>query len=147
MVSDLWSAVLHSFAAIEAIANDSIDRLPDDAVVTIGRKDRTRCVPKGEMVRVLNLDEKFTLAVPMLDIGEGIKGKRPWELYMHLKGLRDDLVHVKGRGVDSDPAVRTAYDRLLLGDADLCARNAFEIVQAARPGFLGAHVVEHLERS
>lgn len=28
VLSDLWSAVLHSFAAVEAIANDSIDRLP-----------------------------------------------------------------------------------------------------------------------
>lgn len=38
VVADLWSAVLHSFAAVEAIANDSIDQLPPDAVVTIGRK-------------------------------------------------------------------------------------------------------------
>ena len=102
MLSDLWSAVLHSFAAIEAIANDSIDRLPDDAIVTIGKKERTRSVAKDEMVRVLNLDEKFGPAVPMLDIGEPIKGRRPWERYLHLKGLRDDLVHVKDRGVDPD---------------------------------------------
>jgi hypothetical protein len=146
MLSDLWSAVLHSFAAIEAIANDSIDRLPDGAIVTIGKKERTRAVAKDEMVRVLNLDEKFGIAIPMLDIGEAIKGRRPWERYLHLKGLRDDLVHVKDRGVDPDPAVRTAYDRLLLGDADTCAADAFEIVQAARPGFLGSHVVEHLGR-
>ena len=41
VLSDLWSAVLHSFAAVEAIANDSIDRLPQDAVVTIGKNHRT----------------------------------------------------------------------------------------------------------
>lgn len=146
VVSDLWSAVLHSFAAIEAIANDSIDRLPDDAVVTIGKKDRTRDVPKAEMVRTLNLDEKLSLAVPMLDIGEAIKGTRPWERYLHLKGLRDDLVHVKERGVDPDPEVRTAFDRLLLGDADTCARDAYDIVQAARPGFLAEHAAEYLTR-
>ena len=146
VVSDLWSAVLHAFAAVEAIANDSIDRLPDDAAVTIGKKDRTRDVPKAEMVRTLNLDEKLSLAVPVLDIGERIKGTRPWERYLHLKGVRDDLVHVKDQGVDQDPDVRTAYDRLLLGEADTCARDGFDIVQASRPGFLADHAVEYLTR-
>ena len=146
VISDLWSAVLHSFAAIESVANDSIDRLPDDAVVSIGRKDDTRDIPGAEMVRRLNLDEKLSLVVPMLEIGEQIKGRRPWQRYLHLKGLRDDLVHVKDRGVDPNRNVRTAYDRLLLGDGDQCAQDAFDIVQAARPGFLGAHVVEHLTR-
>lgn len=146
VISDLWSAVLHSFAAIEAIANDSIDRLPEDATVTIGRKNDTREVLKSDMVRRLNLDEKLGLAVPMLDIGEPIKGRRPWERYLVLKGIRDDLVHVKDRGVDSNRDVRTAYDRLLLGDADTCAQDAFDIVQASRPGFLDTHVVEHLAR-
>lgn len=146
VISDLWSAVLHSFAAIESIANDSIDRLPADVVITIGKRDDTREISREDMVRRLNLDEKLALVVPMLDIGEQIKGRRPWERYLHLKRLRDDLVHVKDRGVDPDRAVRTAYDRLLLGDADTCARDAFDIVQAARPGFLGAHVVEHLRR-
>lgn len=75
--------------------------------MTIGKKDRTRDVPQEDMVRTLNLDEKFGLAVPMLDVGEPIKGRRPWERYLHLKGIRDDLVHVKDRGVDPDRAVRT----------------------------------------
>jgi hypothetical protein len=146
VVSDLWSAVLHSFAAIEATANDSIDGLPAEAVVTIGKKNRTREVSQPEMVRTLNLDEKLSRAVPLLDIGVEIVGTRPWERYRHLKGLRDDLVHVKVRNGNPNPNVRTAYDRLLLGDGDSCARDAFDIVQAARPGFLGDHVVEHLGR-
>jgi hypothetical protein len=146
VVADLWSAVLHSFAAIEAIANDSIDRLPPGTVVTIGKKGDTRDITQPEMVRRLNLDEKLSQTVPMLDIGKQIKGTRPWERYRHLKKLRDDLVHVKARGYDPSPDVRTAYDRLILGDGDTCAHDAFEIVEACRPGFLGAHVVEHLSR-
>lgn len=146
VVADLWSAVLHSFAAIEAIANDSIDRLPPNAVVTIGKKGGARDITQVEMVRRLNVDEKLSIAVPMLDIGEQIKGTRPWERYRHLKKLRDDLVHVKAGGYDPSPEVRTAYDRLILGDGDTCARDAFDIVQACRPGFIGAHVVEHLSR-
>jgi hypothetical protein len=154
VVSDLWSAVIHSFAAIEAMANDSIDRLPREATVTIGRKNDTREIAQPDMVWRLNLDEKLKLAVPMLDdedllfdgpraVGKLITGTRPWECYLHLKRLRDGLVHVK-REASEDPAVRTAFDRLLLGDADDCARDAFEIVQAARPGLLPPHVIERL---
>jgi hypothetical protein len=144
VVADLSSAVWAAFTAVEAIANDSIDQLPEDAVVEIGRKGEKREVPQPEMVRRLSLDEKLSLVVPLLDIGEQIKGTRPWDRYLHLKGLRDDLVHVKERGYSPNPHERTAYDRLLLGDGDSCSRDAFEIVEAARPGFLAAHVVEHL---
>ncbi|MFN8204571.1 MAG: hypothetical protein U0S48_18600 [Solirubrobacteraceae bacterium] len=98
VIADLWSAVLHSFAAVEAIANDSIDRLPNDAVITIGRKDDTREIEKSDMVRALNISEKLSQAVPLLDIGEQTKGTRPWERFVHLKRLRDDLVHVKDPG-------------------------------------------------
>ena len=92
VVSELSSAVLHSFAAIEAIANDSIDRLGQEVVVTIGKKDDTRDVTQADMVRRLNLDEKLSLAVPLLHIAEEIRGTRPWERYRYLKKLRDDLV-------------------------------------------------------
>lgn len=147
VIADLWSAVLHSFAAVEAIANDSIDRLPNDAVITIGRKDDTREIEKSDMVRALNISEKLSQAVPLLDIGEQTKGTRPWERFVHLKRLRDDLVHVKDpRGSTPDPQTRTAFDRLMLGDGDTCARDAFEIVQAVRPGFLGDHAVEYLSQ-
>jgi hypothetical protein len=139
-------SVLHSFAAIESIANDSIGRLPEDAVVTIGKKNDTRDVPKADMARRLNLDEKLDLVVPPARYRRSDQGPTVMERYIHLKRLRDDLVHVKDRGVDPDRAVLTAYDRLLLGDADSCARNSFDLVQAARPGFLGARVVEHLSR-
>ncbi len=150
VVADLWSAVLHSFTAIEAIANDSIDRLPDDATVTIGKKGDTREIAQPDMVRRLSLDEKLRQAVPMLRldglVGRNIVGTRPWERYVHLKKLRDDLVHVKARGYSPDEDTATAYDRLLLGDADTCATDAFEIVQALRPGFLDADAIEHLSR-
>ena len=87
VLSDLWSAVLHSFAAVEAIANDSIDRLPRDAVVTIGKKDRTRDVPQEDMVRTLNLDEKFGLAVPR-SCGRSNPGETP-EARGRRRSLRD----------------------------------------------------------
>jgi hypothetical protein len=142
-LSELSIAVLCSFTAIESLANHSIDQLDDDSMVRISlRKRETIDVPKVDMVRRLNIDEKLTIVVPMLDHGRHIKGTRPWERFVHLKKLRDDLLHVKQRGYSPDPDERTAYDRLLLGDGDTCARDAFEIVRAARPDFLPDHVVE-----
>jgi hypothetical protein len=82
VVADLRWAVLHSFSAIEAIANDSIDRLLETATATIGEKDRVREVPKAEMVRVPNLDEKLSLVVPMRDDGAAMKATRPWGRYL-----------------------------------------------------------------
>ena len=52
---------------------------------------------------------------------------------------------MKERGYNPSAATATAYDRLLLGDADTCAHDAFEIVQAVRPG-LSADAIEHLSR-
>ena len=145
VLSDLWSAVLHSMAAVEALANDSIDRLTIDASITIGKKDRTRTVLQPQMVRALNLDEKLTLAVPMLDGGEKIIGTRPWEGYRRMKGLRDDLVHVKGGGYTPRPmtdGVRPPAS----GRCGYVRTERLRHRQAARPGFLGDHVIEHLSR-
>ena len=142
VVTDLWSAVLHSMAAIEAAANGLIDGLPDGTTVPRGDGE---VVSKERMVRRLNLDEKLSLVVPLAG-GPMIKGTRPWELYVRVKGLRDDLVHVKEDHYDPDPEVRSAYDRLLVGDADDCAGDAFAVVQAIRPGFLGVDVVAVFEK-
>ncbi len=56
-----------------------------------------------------------------------------------LSGERRRAGRACGLGCEPDP-----YEHLLLGDADNCAHDAFGVVQAARPGFVGHHVVEHL---
>lgn len=66
---------------------------------------------------------------------------------MHLKRLRDDLLHVKERGYSPDPEERTAYDRLMLGDGDDCVEDALAVVRAARPDFLPEHVLAVLVRT
>lgn len=96
------------------------------------------------MVRRLSVTEKLTLVVPMLPDGAAFKGTQPWEHNQHLRGLRDDLVHVDQRGCSPDPDERSAYDRVVLGDADSCAHDAFAVVLAARPGFLADHVLSAL---
>jgi hypothetical protein len=96
------------------------------------------------MVRRFGISEKLTLAVPLLPDGENFKGTWPWERYRHLKRRRDELVHVKQRGYDPDPDVRTAYDRVVLGAADTCSQDALDVVRAARPEFLPDHVLKVL---
>lgn len=79
-----------------------------------------------------------------MDGAEKIAGTAVWERYRKLKFIRDELLHVKERGLDSDPKKRTAYDRLLVGEADSCVEDAIALVEGAWPGWLPPHVREVL---
>jgi hypothetical protein len=141
-LSELVIAVLLSFTAVESLANHVIDMLPNDAIVKKGQRD----IPKDEMVRRLGIDEKFKQAVPLLEQARPIAGNHEvWTRYQALKFLRDELVHVKERGYDPDPDVRTAYDRLIAGEADHCVEDARAVVDGAFPGFIPDWVASHLD--
>jgi hypothetical protein len=142
-VSDLHVAVTYAFTAIESLANHSIDQLGETATIDVEfRKGVVTSVPKDEMVRRLNLDEKLSRAVPLLDDGKNIKGTPSWERYLHLKLLRDGLAHVKERGYSPDPETPTAYDRLMLGGGDTCVEDALAVISGARPTFLPEFVLQ-----
>lgn len=138
-VRDLQSAVLFAFTAIESLANHAIDMLDDDFTLTF----KKRTYAKTELVR-LGVDDKLRQVLPKLDGGETIAGTAVWERYRNLKFVRDELLHVKRRGLDPDPKKRTAYDRLLIGEADRCVEDAVAVVEGAWPGFLPPHVREAL---
>ena len=135
-LSDLVGAVLHAFTAIESLANHSIDQLDDDAAVEVERQGATVMIHKDAMVRRLNITEKLQLALPLLEDGHATKGTAALERFVHLKRLRDDLVHVKERGYSTDPDEPSAYGKLMLGAADDCVEEAVALVRAARPVFL-----------
>ena len=61
-----------------------------------------------------------------------------------LKFLRDELLHLKARGYDPDPAVRTASDLLIVGEGDGGVEDAPSVVEGAFPGFLPDHVLPGL---
>jgi hypothetical protein len=143
-LSDLVGAVLHAFTAIESLANHSIDQLPDDATVQVERQGEPAVIEKAQMVRRLSITEKLDLAVPQLEDGNRTKGTAAWERFVHLKRLRDDLVHVKARGYSTDPDAPSAYGQLMLGAGDDCVEEATALVCAARPVFLPQHVLEAL---
>jgi hypothetical protein len=140
-LSELAAAVLFSFTAIESLANHVIEMLPDDTVVTV-RKGRE--LAKDELVAGLGIDDKLKRVVPLLDAGQRVAGTAAWERYRALKFLRDELLHVKERGYDPDPKVRTAYDRLIAGEGDRCVEDARAVVEGAFPGFLPDHVLTAL---
>lgn len=92
------------------------------------------------MVRWLSGDDKYKLVFRLVDGGETIAGTTAWERYLALKDLRDELVHIKERGLQTDADQPSAYDRLMLGEADSCVADAIAVVEGAWPGFLPPHV-------
>lgn len=139
-VFDLQTAVLCSFLAIESLANHAIETLPTGT--TLRYKNKT--YDKGQMVRRLSTDDKLKRVFRLLDGGEQIAGTKTWSRYLALKDLRDELVHIKQRGLRTDADDPSAYDRLMLGEADSCVEDAVAVVEGAWPGFLPPHVREAL---
>jgi hypothetical protein len=141
-VADLQQAVFCAFAAVESLANHAVDMLDPATEVVDGRRTFTG----SEIVR-LSVDEKLKRVLPMMSGGRSPAGGAAWPRYRALKHLRDELVHVKERGYGPDPAVNSAYDRLVLGHGDDCAQVARAVIDAAWPGWLPEHVVEELTPS
>jgi hypothetical protein len=141
-LAELVAAVLFSFTAVESFANHVIDMLPDETLLLAGGK---RNVAKHDLVRSLGIDDKFKRAIPLLEEARAIAGDHDvWQRYQALKFLRDELVHVKSRGYDPDPTVLTAYDRLLVGEADDCVEDARAVIDAAFPSFIPQWVASRL---
>jgi hypothetical protein len=134
-VRDLQSAVLFAFTAVESLANHAIDMLDDDFTLTLKKRTHSQADLVG-----LGIDDKLKHVMPRMDGGQKIAGTAVWERYRHLKFIRDELLHVKRRGLDPDPRKRTAYDRLLVGEADDCVEDAIAVVEGSWPGFLPPHV-------
>jgi hypothetical protein len=145
VIADLRSAVLHSFAAIEAMANAMIDRLPPETIVQVGKPKDARPVAQPDLIW-LKIEEKLRYVVPICEGGVDVveRDDNAWRGFKELEKLRDALVHTKEDGYDPDPDVRTAYDQLILGDGDDCWRQALDLVQAAWPGFLGELALSYL---
>jgi hypothetical protein len=132
----LTTAVLSSFSAVEALANTCIDDLPDNALLALEKNGVVTDVDKDAMVRSLRISEKLDRAVPLLTGAPSIKGTKAWERYVHLRRMRDNLVHVKQRGYSKDPDEPTVFGMLLRGDASDCVEDAVAVVDALRPDWL-----------
>jgi hypothetical protein len=136
-LSDLVGAVLHAFTAIESLANHSVDQLPDDATVEVERQGDIVTVAKGDMVRRLSITEKLNFAVPLLEDGHPTKGTAAWERFVHLKRLRDDLVHVKERGYSTSDQIESAVEQTRTRPEDILPLEGGVAAHHGTPPLLG----------
>jgi hypothetical protein len=126
-------AVLMSFLAIEGVVNALIDRLPDDAEVTVKRQKGPVTYVKTDMHLGLSVSQKLDLAAPLSTGRDSIKGTTTWEKFNKLRGLRNDLVHVKPQ---NEPGESVGHSRLLRGDGEDAVRNGITIVLEVAPDWL-----------
>jgi hypothetical protein len=132
----LFSAVIFSAGAVEAYANEAVDRLPDGTTIQRRRRKEIQEIPKDEAIRRLSLDEKLHLVLPIVTGVDSIKGRKPWEAFVRLSELRGEVVHYKARGKTDDPDIASALGRLLKGEASSCVEDAVEIILAYEPNAL-----------
>jgi hypothetical protein len=134
----LFSAVILAAAAVEAYANEAVDRLPNGTVIKRRRRKETQEIPKDEAIRRLSLDEKLDLVLPIVAEVESIKGNATWEAFVRLNELRGEVVHYKPRGQTDDPDIASALGRLLKGEGATCVEDAASIILAYEPNVLPA---------
>lgn len=132
----LASAVVLAAAAVEAYANDAIERLDEAETVEVERRGEQVQIPQAEMVRKLRLEEKLDLAVPKATGRPSFKAREPWPRFRKLSRLRDEVVHLKPRGQTDDPDVETAMSRLFLGEGSTCVEDGAAVILACEPDAL-----------
>ena len=135
-IGNIAAAIILSAAAVEAYANECVDRLKDSVIVDVERGGAMQTVRKSEMVRRLSLEEKLDLVVPKAAGVASIKGKGPWEKFKRLNELRGEVVHYKPRGKTDDPDIKSALGRLLTGEGSNCVTDAAAVVTAYEPTVL-----------
>jgi hypothetical protein len=133
----LASAVVLAAAAIEAFANELIDRLDSTAVVVVERRKEEVEIAQPDMVRRLSTEEKLHLVAPLATGKPSIKGRAIWGRFKQLSKLRDEVVHLKERGRTPDPDEPGVFGQILLGGAASCVEEAAAVIDACEPG--GSH--------
>ena len=135
-LSDASTSVLMSYAAIEGFCNALIDNLADGTQVTVERKGLAVVYGKDEMARRLSTSEKLHIVAPIATGTASVKGTVPWEGFVRLRRLRDDLVHIKGFGYAGEASNPQAYGRLLRGEGDGAVQEAGRVVLAIQPDWI-----------
>ncbi|WP_262061066.1 hypothetical protein [Streptomyces sp. STR69] len=135
--SEMVSAVLLAYAAVEALLNDLIGKLPEEATLDKeNAKGETVKLGKQDMALRLSTPEKLDRVAPLATGQKSIKGTVYWAKFQRLRKMRDALVHLKGNGYSNDPVQTSEYGKLLRGEAKDCALDAIAIVEIITPGYL-----------
>jgi hypothetical protein len=132
---ELASSVILAAAAVEAYANEAIERLSDGFELRIIRDDEEVVIPRSQLARRLTITEKLDRIVPQVAQRRSIKGLAVWGDFKRLKNLRDDLIHLKMRGYPDEPS---ALARLAIGQAAGTVKIAVRVIETAEPGWIQA---------
>jgi hypothetical protein len=126
--SELVSAVLLAYAAVEALLNDLVGNLPELATLDkVNAKGETVRLGKEDMARRLSTPEKLDRIVPLATGQKTLKGTIYWEKFQR---------HLKGNGYSNDPVQTSEYGRLLRGEAKDCTLDAIAIIEKIKPDYL-----------
>jgi hypothetical protein len=101
-------------------------------------------IEKSDLVRRLAIAEKLDLIPPLASDLASPKGTQVWERFIHLRRLRDDLVHIKGFGYGGEPTNPQAHGRLLRGDGESAVQDAARLIHSVAPGWLNDPVLKQL---
>jgi hypothetical protein len=138
-IEDLALAVILSFAAIEAYANNAIGRLPDDAMVEVPERIGGKTIPvmrNKAAMDWLSVGEKLTRAVPLLTGTRSIKGDgRIWPKFRRIRHLRNALVHMRREAYDN-PDNPGPFGQLVRGDGSEAPEDAALVIEAVEPGWI-----------
>jgi hypothetical protein len=132
-VTHLTSAVLLTFLAVEATGNACIAKLPADATLEVERRGLKVVLARDSMERQLSVAEKLDRIPPLLYGSTSMKGTAAWGRFVHLRRLRDGLVHLKDPGYSRDPDDPGPFSQLLAGDAAQCVEDAVAVIMSADP--------------
>jgi hypothetical protein len=83
-----------SFEAVEAFANETIARLLK-GTMTLDRRDGPEALNAEEIERRVSTTEKIATVLPRILNVPSIKGRHEWQLFDHLKDVRDASTHFK----------------------------------------------------
>ena len=127
--AEITKAVLLSYSAIEALVNEMIESLDDDATIThTNMRGEEVQIGKAEVVRRLSTPDKLHNVIPVVTGEPSVKGTVYWERFVRLRRMRDALVHVREGNYSSDPDEPSTYGMLLRGEADDCVLDACALI-------------------
>jgi hypothetical protein len=91
----MMASVVFAYTAVEAFTNEEI---PEDFVYE-DQTDSGLLIPRQKewIERHLSLDEKLAVVLPKAKGKPTPKGLSIWEEYVHLRRLRDRIIHMKSR--------------------------------------------------
>jgi len=112
------ATVIFSFAALEYFANEVMERhsntliqLSTQSRARRGTKRRTKTIKlSAKSLERKPTDEKLSVILPQLLECPSPKGLNLWARYVQLRRLRNDVIHLKGQGVNPKVTSPNAID-------------------------------------